>query len=54
MVQITEDEFGRVKQPSSSATEIVRRFTFSNRNGVVIQVSFSTYSKSCLRLYLQV
>jgi len=38
MVQIIEDEFGRTKQPSTSATEIVRRFTFSNGNGVTIQV----------------
>jgi len=38
MVRIVEDEFGRTKQPSTSETEIVRRFTFSNGNGVTIQV----------------
>lgn len=39
MVQITEDEFGTTtKLPSSSKTEIIKRFTFTNRNGVVIQV----------------
>jgi len=38
MVQIVEDEFGRTKQPSSLTTEIVKRFTFTNRNGVIIQV----------------
>jgi len=37
-VQIIEDEFGSTKQPSSSVTEIVKRFTFTNRNGVIIQV----------------
>lgn len=39
MVQIIEDEFGRTKQPSSSEEEIVKRFTFSNGNGVSIQVN---------------
>lgn len=38
MVQIIEDEFGRTKQPSTSETEIVKRFTFRNRNGVTVQV----------------
>jgi len=38
MVQIIEDEFGRTKQLSSSDTEIVKRFTFSNRNGLTAQV----------------
>ncbi|KAG4076958.1 hypothetical protein HA402_015945 [Bradysia odoriphaga] len=38
MVQIVEDEFGRTSQPSKSETEIVRRFTFSNLNGVTVQV----------------
>ncbi len=40
MVQIIEDEFGRTKQPSSSETEAVRRFTFSNQNGVTVQVKY--------------
>lgn len=38
MVQVIEDEFGRTKQASSSETEIVKRFTFCNRNGVTVQV----------------
>jgi len=37
-VQIVEDEFGRTKQPSSTETQVVRRFTFTNRNGVSVQI----------------
>lgn len=43
MVQITEDEFGRTKLSSSSQTEIIKRFTFTNRNGVVVQVTNLNY-----------
>lgn len=40
MVKITEDEFGIfvTKLPASSGPEIVKRFTFSNTNGVIAQV----------------
>jgi len=38
MVQIVEDSFGTTKQPLSLETENVKRFTFTNRNGVIIQV----------------
>lgn len=37
-VQIVEDEFGRMQDPITGATENVRRFTFSNENGVTVQV----------------
>lgn len=38
-VQIVEDEFGLTKQPSTQETEQVKRFTFTNRNGVSVQAS---------------
>lgn len=38
-VTVTEDEFGYVDQPNGSK-ELVKRFTFCNKNGVTIQVSF--------------
>lgn len=37
-VQIVEDEFGCMQDPITGATENVRRFTFSNDNGVTVQV----------------
>lgn len=37
-VQIVEDGFGRMQDPITGATENVRRFTFSNDNGVSAQV----------------
>lgn len=38
MVKITEDEFGVTKIPSSSEPEIVKRYTFTNKNGLIAQV----------------
>lgn len=38
MVKITEDEFGVTKLPSSTEPQIVKRYTITNRNGVVAQV----------------
>lgn len=38
MVKITEDEFGVTKLPSSTEPEIVKRFTFTNKNGIIAQV----------------
>ncbi|XP_031630270.1 aldose 1-epimerase [Contarinia nasturtii] len=38
MVQIIEDAFGSVKDPITGFDERVRRFTFSNDNGVSVQV----------------
>lgn len=38
-VKIVEDEFGLSKQPVSLETEMVKRFTFSNDNGVSVQVT---------------
>jgi len=38
MVKITEDEFGVTKLPSSTEPEIVKRFTFTNGNGLTAQV----------------
>lgn len=38
-VRIVEEEFGLTKQPSTQETEQVKRFTFTNRNGVSVQVS---------------
>lgn len=37
-VQIVEDEFGVTNQPALQETELVKRFTFSNENGVSVQV----------------
>lgn len=37
-VQIVEDGFGSMQDPITGATENVRRFTFSNDNGVTVQV----------------
>lgn len=37
-VQVVEDGFGRMQDPITGANESVRRFTFSNDNGVTVQV----------------
>lgn len=37
-VQIVEDAFGQVLDPITGARENVRRFTFTNDNGVSVQV----------------
>lgn len=37
-VEIVEDKFGVFKQPAGQETEPVKRFTFSNENGVSVQV----------------
>lgn len=37
-VQIVEDSFGRMQDPITGANEDVRRFTFSNENGVTVQI----------------
>lgn len=37
-VQIAEDQFGVTKQQDVEETEPVKRFTFSNENGVSVQV----------------
>lgn len=38
-INIVEDEFGLTKQPVTLETEIVKRFTFSNDNGISVQVN---------------
>lgn len=38
-VTIVEDTFGVTKQPITGVEETVKRFTFSNENGVSVQVS---------------
>lgn len=60
MVKITEDEFGVTKLPASSGPEIVKRFTFTNTNGVIAQVSgndklkcdYLTVACSCSFIYI--
>ncbi len=49
MVKITEDEFGITKLPSSTGPEIVKRFTFTNTNGVIVQVRIKRFIKKEMR-----
>lgn len=40
-VTIVEDVFGTTTQPITGAQEAVKRFTFSNENGLSVQVSIA-------------
>lgn len=40
-VKIVEDEFGTVTQPITLEIQSVKRFTFTNENGVSIQVKIN-------------
>lgn len=37
-ISITEDEFGYTRNPISDDGEVVKRFTFTNENGLSVQV----------------
>lgn len=37
-VTITEDEFGYTRDPITGDAQLVKRFTFSNANGLSVQV----------------
>lgn len=48
-VQITEDSFGRTKQPGNDVKfEPVRRFTLSNSDGVRVQVCLVCIESICI------
>lgn len=40
-VTVVEDVFGTSTQPITGAEESVKRFTFSNENGLSVQVSMN-------------
>lgn len=51
-VRIVKDEFGLTKQPVTNEVETVSRFTFSNSNGVSVQV-LVTDLFNCVRNYIK-